>query len=161
MNLSTFTWIHTVLSLGAIVAGFVVVIGMQRRQASPSWIAAFLASAVATSVTGFGFPFDHFLPSHWVGVISLVVLGLAILGHYVFGQSALGRSIYLMGSIIGLYLLVFVLIAQAFLKVPALHALAPTQTEPAFAIAQIAALIVFIILGIAAARASRPRPAVV
>jgi len=159
MNLATLTSIHTVISLGAILAGFVVVFGMMRRQASPFWIAAFLGSALATSVTGFFFPFDHFLPSHWVGVVSLIVLGLAVLGHYVFGQSAFWKSIYLMGSIIGLYLLVFVLIVQAFLKVPALHALAPTQSEPAFAVAQIGALIFFLILSIAAARASRPRPA--
>ena len=93
-------------------------------------------TTVATSVTGFGFPIDIILPSHIVGIISLVVLAIAIIARYAFHLSGFWRSVYVIGAGIALYLNVFVLIVQLFRKVPVLNALAPTQSEPPFALAQ-------------------------
>lgn len=149
MDLATFTAIHTALSLIAMAAGLVVVIGLLRNRTMPWWTALFLLTAVATSATGFGFPFNGFLPSHAVGIVSLIVLAAAILARYLFRFAGAWQWIYVAGIVVGLYLDVFVGVVQAFQKIPALHALAPTQTEPAFAYAQIGTLIVFIVLGIA------------
>lgn len=156
LGMSTFTFIHTALSLVALVAGIFVMIGLLGSKTLDGWTALFLATAVATSATGFGFPFDHFLPSHWVGVISLVVLALAILGRYVFHFAGAWRWVYAVGVVLALYLDVFVAIVQAFLKIPALTPLAPTQSEPPFAIAQGVALVIFVVLAIAAARKFHP-----
>jgi hypothetical protein len=120
------------------------------------WTLLFLATTVATSVTGFGFHREQLLPSHIVGIISLVLLAVAILALYVFALRGAWRRIYVVTAVASLYLNVFVLIVQGFLKVPALHALAPTQNDPPFAIAQGIALIAFIAIGIAAARRFRP-----
>jgi hypothetical protein len=102
-----------------------------------SLTAIFLTTTVLTGVTGFGFPFDHLLPSHKLGIISLVVLAIAIPARYLFHLAGSWRRIYVVGASMALYLNVFVLIAQLFMKVPALKALAPTQSEPPFLVAQI------------------------
>src|SRR5262245_5236453 len=153
-----YTAIHTILSLVALVAGLVVVAGLLGARLMPVWTALFLVTAVATSVTGFGFPVSHFMPSHAVGVISLVALGLAIVARYRLNLAGPWRWIYTVGIVIGTYFLVFVTIAQAFSKVPALRAAAPTMSEPPFAVSQLAALVLFVALGIAAARAFHPGP---
>src|SRR5207245_4727097 len=116
------------------------------------WTALFLATTVATSVTGFAFPFDHLLPSHKVGIISLVVLAVAILARYAFHLAGAWRRIYVITAIAALYLNVFVGVVQSFLKVPALHALAPKQTEPPFMVTQLVILAIFILFGIIAAK---------
>jgi hypothetical protein len=118
----------------------------------------FLATTVATSVTGFGFPVDHFMPSHAVGLISLVVLTLAIVARYRRHLAGAWRAIYVVTAVMALYFNVFVLIVQAFRRVPPLNALAPTQTEPPFQIAQLAALVLFAALGIVAVMRFRPAP---
>ena len=159
LGLSTFTWVHTLLSLVGIVSGFVVVKGLFASQRLDGWTALFLASAVATSVTGFFLPADRFMPSHGVGVISLVVLAFAILARYGLHLAGAWRRIYAAGAVLALYFLVFVGVAQLFAKVPALHALAPTQSEPPFAIAEGAVLVLFVVLTIAAAIKFRPRVA--
>jgi len=151
LGLSTFTFVHTVLSLAALVAGIVVIAELFGPRALEGWTALYLATAVLTSATGFFLPSDHFGASQWVGVISLVALGLAILGRYVFHLAGAWRWIYAVGAVVGLYFLVFVGIAQAFGKVPALHALAPTQSEPPFAITQLVVLVIFVVVAIAAA----------
>jgi hypothetical protein len=115
----------------------------------------FLATTAATSLTGYGFPFDHLLPSHIVGAISLVVLALAIYARYGRHLSGGWRTVYVIGATTALYLNVFVLVVQSFMKVPVLHDLAPTQSEPPFAVAQLAVLILFIVLGTLAVRGSR------
>lgn len=155
--MTTFTSVHVVLSLVGIVSGLVVVAGLTAARPLDAWTALFLVSTVATSVTGFGFPFDHVLPSHVVGVISLVVLGVAMLARY--GQHLAGawRTAYVIASAVALYLNVFVLIVQAFRRVPALAAMAPTQSEPPFLLAQLVVMAVFIGLGIAAVRGFRDR----
>jgi hypothetical protein len=154
--MSTFTFIHVALSLIGIVTGFVVAAGMLRSDRLAGWTLAFLATTVATSVTGFGFHRDQLLPSHIVGIISLILLAIAIVALYVFALRRAWRWIYVVTAIASLYLNFFVLIVQAFLKVPALHALAPTQNEPPFAIAQGIALVVFVAIGAAAVRKFHP-----
>jgi hypothetical protein len=159
LGLSIFTWVHTLLSLVGIASGLMVVKGLLSSQRLDGWTALFLASAVATSVTGFFLPADHFGPSHWVGVISLVALAFAILSRYGLHLAGAWRRIYAVGAVLALYFLVFVGVAQLFAKVPALHALAPTQAEPPFAIAEGAVLVLFVVLTVAAAIKFRPQAA--
>lgn len=155
-NILTFTGVHTWLSLVAIATGLVVVIDLFRGRTAPAWTAMFLITAVLTSATGYGFPFTGLKPSHVVGAVALVVLAAALAGLYVFALNGVWRGIYAAGAVISLYLLVFVALAQAFAKVPALQALAPTQSEPPFALAQGVLLLVFIGVGIGAVRRFRP-----
>jgi drug/metabolite transporter (DMT)-like permease len=156
LGMSTFTYVHTVLSLIALVAGLIVVIGLLTSKRLDWWTALYLASAVATSATGFGFKVDSYGASHVIGGISLVVLLVAILARYVLHLAGAWRWIYAVTAVGGVYFLVFVAIAQAFKKVPALMTLAPTLSEPPFALAQLGALVVFVVLAIAAARTFRP-----
>ena len=151
LGMTTFTFVHVVLSLIGIFSGFVVVFGLLAGKRLDGWTALFLVSTVATSVTGFLFPFHRFLPSHGVGILSLLVLAIAILARYALHLAGAWRRIYAATAVISLYLNVFVLIAQAFQKVPGLKAMAPTQSEPPFLVTQAVALAVFVLLGIGAA----------
>jgi len=155
-GMDTYTFVHVVISLVGIGSGLVVLVGLLTGKRLDGWTALFLLTTAATSLTGFGFPFDHLLPSHIVGIISLVALAVAAAARYVFHLAGFWRPIYVAGAVVSLYFNVFVLIVQLFLKVPALHALAPTQAEPPFAIVQGAVLVLFIVLGIVAAVRSRP-----
>jgi hypothetical protein len=155
MTLETFTAVHVVLSLIGIVAGFVVVLSFFRGKRLRVWTALFLLTTVATSVTGFAFPVDHLLPSHIVGAISLVVLAVAIVALFGLHFRGVWRGIYVVSTALALYFNVFVGITQAFLKVPALHALAPQQTEPPFVVAQLLVLALFILLTVVAVKRFR------
>lgn len=156
---ATFTWIHVILSLIGIASGFAVASALLYGDMRSRWTTTFLATTAATSVTGFLFPFDTFLPSHWVGVISLLVLAPALFALYVRNLDGVWRTAYVVTALAALYLNVFVLVVQTFRKVPALHALAPTESEPPFAIVQGLVLIAFVALGYLALRALRPRGA--
>jgi hypothetical protein len=156
LGLTTFALIHTLLSLVAIVAGIVVVKGLLGSRVPGGWTALYLVTAIATSATGFGFPFERFIDSHWTGAASLVVFALVILARYAFRLAGFWRWVYALGMVLGLWFLVVVLIAQAFKKVPALTAMAPTQTEPPFLVAQLVAFAVLGVLAIAAVRKFRP-----
>ena len=156
-DLATFTIIHTVISLVALVAGVIVVAGMARGQASPFWTVLFLVTAVATSATGFGFPFNGVLPSHVIGAIALVLLAAVLVARYVKRLAGAWRSIDAVGIVLNAYFLVFVTIVQAFQKIPALKSIAPTGTELPFAVVQVIALVMVVALGAAAVR-SAPRP---
>src|SRR5213083_988533 len=158
MAASTFTLVHVMVSLVGIVSGFVVVFGLLAGKRLDRWTALFLTSTVVTSVTGFGFPFDHLLPSHKVGIISLVVLTVAILARHAFHLAGAWRWIYVVSAAVALYLNVFVLVVQAFEKVPALKAMAPTQSEPPFLVAQLVVLAVFIALSVLAVKRFRDKP---
>lgn len=154
--MSTFTLIHVLISIVGIVSGFVVVAAMLKGRRPNGWTLVFLASTVATSVTGFGFHRSQLLPSHIVGILSLVLLAAAILAFYVFALARAWRWVYVVCGVAALYFNVFVLIVQAFLKVPMLHALAPQQNELPFVLAQGAVLVAFVALGFAAVRRFHP-----
>lgn len=156
MSVSTFTGVHVVLSLIGIFSGFIVLFGMFGARRLPGWTAEFLLTTVLTSVTGFFFPRDHLLPSHVVGIISLVLLALAILALYGYRLARSWRWIYVAGAVAALYLNVFVGVVQAFQKLTFLQPLAPTQTEPPFLIAQAVMLAVFVLFGIVAVRSFYP-----
>jgi hypothetical protein len=150
-NLSLFTKVHVVISLIGIASGLVVMCGLLVGRKLNQWSALFLISTAATSLTGFFFPFQGITPGIIVGIISLVILAVAILARYVRHLAGRWRWIYVVTAMSALYLNVFVLIAQLFQKVPALKALAPTQSEPPFAVAQLLVLALFVALTIVAA----------
>ena len=157
MTIATYTLIHVVISLVGIASGFVVAFGLLGGKRLDGWTALFLVTTVATSVTGFGFPFEHLSPGHKVGIISLIVLAVAIPARYVFHLAGAWRRIYVITAMIALYLNVFVLVVQSFEKVATLKAMAPTQSEPPFLVAQVVVLVLFIVLTtIAAKKFSNP-----
>jgi hypothetical protein len=145
MNLAVFTLVHVLLSLTAIGCGFVVLYGLLTSKRFDRWTALFLITTVTTSATGFLFPFHQFLPSHGVGMISLLVLAVAIPARYAFHLMLAWRKTYVVSAIASLYLNVFVLVAQLFQKVHFLKALAPTQTELPFFVTQLLVLILFVV----------------
>jgi hypothetical protein len=154
-DLDGFTLFHILLSLVGIASGFVVLGGFLSSARLDGATHIFLASTVATNVTAFGFPFFQLLPSHIVAIVSLVVLAVAIYARYFTTLSGIWRPVYVISATAALYLNVFVLIVQTFLKNPALSTLAPTQSEPPFAATQGAVLVAFVILGWMALRRFR------
>lgn len=156
LSLSAFTILHVLISLAAIAAGIVVVIGMLRAERLSGWTAIFLAFTLLTSLTGFLFPVKGFTPALGTGAISAIILLVALWALYGGHLTGAWRWIYAVCAVAALYLNVFVLIVQAFLKVPPLHALAPTGSEPPFLAAQGAALIVAVVVGFIAVRRFRP-----
>ena len=146
----TLTKIHVVISLIGILTGVVVLIGLISGRRLNGWTAWFLTSTVGTSVTGFFFPFHGVTPGIILGIISLLLLAVAIFARYFRRFVGAWRWIYVVTAMIALYLNVFVLIAQLFQKVPSLRALAPTQTDPPFLVAQLSTLLIFVLLTIAA-----------
>jgi len=148
--------LHVVVSLVGILSGVIVLVGMLGAKRLHGWTGLFLATTVLTSVSGFFFPRDHLLPSHIVGILSLVVLVAAILALYAFRLAGAWRWVYAAGAVVALYLNVFVAVVQAFLKLSFLKPLAPTQSEPPFLIAQLAVMAIFVVLGIAAIRSFHP-----
>lgn len=149
--LSLFTKLHVVISLIGIVSGLVVMFGLLVGRRLNRWTALFLISTVSTTVTGFLFPFHGVTPAIVVGIISLVLLAIAIFARYGRHLAGTWRWIYVVTAMISLYLNVFVLIVQLFQKVPVLKALAPTQSEPPFAVTQLVVLALFVFLTIIAA----------
>lgn len=145
-GMTTLTFVHVVISLIGIATGFVVAAGLLGNKRYDGWTATFLVTTIATSVTGFMLPFTQLLPSHIFGFISLAVLAVAGFARYTRGLSGAWRWIYVATAMFALYLNAFVLVVQIFLKIPAANALAPTQSEPAFLIAQSALLALFIFI---------------
>jgi|SRR3989442_14305155 hypothetical protein len=163
MSLSTFVTVHVIISLIGIVAGIIVMIGLLGSNRMPGLTAIFLLFTILTSATGFLIPpllSEKLLPSHIVGILSLVLLAIACVALYGMKLSGAWRSVYVVTAMTSLYLNVFVLIIQAFLKVPALHTLAPSvpPSEPPFAIVQGIVLVFFVIVIIGAVRRFRPMP---
>jgi hypothetical protein len=156
MSLSTFTTLHVIISLIGIVAGLVVLLGMLGGRKLDSWTAIFLATTVLTSATGFLFPFNKLLPSHVVGIISLVVLAIALLALYGLHLAGAWRWIYVATAVLALYLNVFVGVVQSFQKLAFLQPFAPTQTEAPFIVAQVAVLTIFAVLGFLAVKRFHP-----
>jgi hypothetical protein len=157
-GLTTFTLVHVVLSLVGIFAGCVVAGGLVAGKRLDGWTGVFVVTTVATSVTGFGFPFVTFLPSHAVGIISLVVLAVVIVARYAKHLAGPWRRIYVAGTVVALYLNVFVLLVQLFRRLPALIVAAPKQQEPPFVLTQLLVLALFVWLWRAAAKGFRSEP---
>jgi hypothetical protein len=158
MFLTIFTLVHVVSSLIGIGSGLVVMYGLLARKRLNGWTVIFLATTIATSLTGFGFPFHGFTPAHAVGILSLFVLTLAVTGRYRYQLAGSWRWIYVITATLSLYLNVFVLVVQAFQKIPALKAIAPTQSEPPFALTQLVVLTIFVLLGVLAVLRFRIEP---
>ena len=156
LSTSTYTFIHVLISLVAIATGLIVLFGMISGKRLDSMTALFLFTTVLTSMTGFGFPIDHGItPGIKVGIISLIMLAIAILARYALHLTGVWRAIYVITAAISLYLNVFVLIVQSFGKIAALKALAPTQSEPPFLIAQVVVLVIFVVLTVLAVKRFR------
>ena len=160
MSLSVFTTVHVIISLIAIVAGIVVMFGLLGSSRMPGLTAIFLLFTILTSATGFLFPFEKLLPSHMIGILSLVLLAIACIALYGMKLSGAWRWIYVLTAMISLYFNVFVLVIQSFLKVPALTALAPGNppSGPVFAVVQGVVLLFFVIVIVGAIRRYRPTP---
>src|SRR5436305_4494375 len=163
LSLSTFVTLHVIISLIGIAAGLVVMIGILGSRRMPGWTAVFLLFTILTNATGFLIPpllSEKLLPSHMIGLLSLLLLAIACFALYGQKLSGSWRWIYALTALISLYLNVFVLVIQSFLKLPALHALAPSvpPSEPPFAILQGIVLVFFIIVIIGAIRRFRPLP---
>jgi hypothetical protein len=158
LSISTFTLVHVVLSLVGILSGLPVLVGMLGAKRRPAWTALFLATTMATSVSGFFFPAAGFGPSHILGVLSLVTLAVALLARYINRLAGASRWIYVTAVMLALYLNVLVGIVQAFQKLAFLQALAPTQSEPPFLYTQLAVLAIFVVLAIVALIRFRPAP---
>ena len=156
MSLATYTTVHVVISLIGIASGLIVLAGLLGGKLSSPWNSLFLVTTVLTSVTGFAFPNTKVTPGIILGVLSLIVLAIAIFAFYGRHLHGIWRRTYVITAMIALYFNVFVLVAQLFEHVPAIHALAPTQTEAPFKIAQLLLLVVFAVLIGAAAKKFRP-----
>jgi hypothetical protein len=161
MSLSVFTTVHVIISLIAIVAGIIVMFGLLGSNPMPGLTGIFLLFTILTSATGFLFPFEKLLPSHMIGILSLVLLAIACIALYGMKLSGPWRWIYVLTAMISLYFNVFVLVIQSFLKIPALTALAPGNppSGPAFAVIQGIVLLFFVVVIIGAMRRYRPMPA--
>ena len=164
MSLATFTLVHVVISLIAIVAGVIVMFGLLGSKQLPGLTAIFLVFTIFTSVTGFMFPFKELLPSHVFGVISLVLLAFACVALYGMRLSGVWRPVYVVTAMTSLYLNVFVLVVQSFLKIPPLQALAPSvppapPSGPVFAVVQGIVLVFFVLVIIGIWRRFRPMAA--
>jgi hypothetical protein len=156
MTLRMFTYLHVYISLIAIGAGFIVVYGMIAARRVPLLTAVFLFMTALTSLTGFLFPFKGVTPAIVLGLLSLIVLVIAIIARRRSQTSGIWRGTYVISSILSLYFNFFVLIVQSFQKIPSVHTLAPTQTELPFKLAQLATLIVVVVVTIVAFKKYRP-----
>jgi len=147
MSIETFTQLHTGISLIAIVTGLIALVGMLRGSA-PGWIThVFLATTALTTITGFLFPISVFTPALGTGIVSTALLIPAFAGLYAFHLAGAWRWIYATTAIAALWLNCFVLVVQSFQKIGPLHVLAPHGSEPAFQVAQGAALVVLVAIG--------------
>jgi hypothetical protein len=153
-SLIALTVVHTALSLIALLLGLWIVWAMIRRRALAAAEPWYLATSLATSLSGFAFPVTHFLPSHAVGLLSVLLLAAALYARYAAKLAGTWRKVYAATVSLSVYLLVFVSVAQAFSKVAALKALAPTLQEPPFAAAQGVVLVLFVIVTVLTVRAT-------
>ena len=158
MSLATFTLVHVIISLIAIVAGIVAMFGMLGSNRMPGMTAIFLLTTILTNATGFLFPFEGFKPSYVIAGFSLVLLAIACLALYGMKLSGAWRWIYAVTALLSLYFNVFVLVIQSFLKIPTLTALAPGNppSGPVFAVVQGIVLVFFVLMIIGAVRRFRP-----
>src|SRR6266850_1863584 len=159
LNMKIFTFAHVAISLAGILSGFVVLFGLLAAKHLEGWSRAFLATTLATSVSGFFFPFHGITPAIVLGIVSLLLLSVAVFARYARHLQGAWRKTYVIGAVLALYLNVFVLVVQSFLHIPALKDIAPTQNDPPFQLTQLVALAAFIILGVLATLRFRNEPA--
>jgi hypothetical protein len=157
-GMTGFTLFHVAISLIGIFTGFIAVFGMIAGKRLDGLTAIFLVATALTSITGFLFPFHGVTPGIILGILSLLVLAVAIPARYVKHLEGAWRKTYAITATIALYFNVFVLIAQLFAKVPALHALAPKGNEPPFLVSELVVMALFIVLAVAAAIKFHPEP---
>jgi hypothetical protein len=148
LSLSAFTTLHVIISLIAIVAGLIVMFGMLGPNRQPGLTAIFLLFTILTSVTGFMFPFGGVTPGILIGILSCILLTIACIALYAMHLAGAWRWIYLVTALVSLYLNVFVLVIQSFLKIPALHEIAPGNPPagPVFAVIQGIVLVFFVVM---------------
>src|SRR5712691_4689039 len=156
LSITTYTLIHTVLSLIGIVAGLVVAGALASGTRLDRWATVFLVTTVLANASGFGFPFVKLIAAHVVGMVSLVVLAVVIVADYVKHFAGPWRTTYAVGVVLATYLNVFVLVVQLFKRIPVLFVAAPTQSEPPFALTQVLVLALFVWLGVGAVKGFRP-----
>lgn len=156
LGMSPLLFVHVVISLIGIATGAVVVYSLLTSRPHGGWTAAFLATTVLTSVTGFPLPATQLLPSHIFGVLSLILLAVALTALYVYRLAGAWRWIYVASALTSLYLNVFVGVAQSFQKLPLLKGLAPTQSEPPFLFVQVLVLALFVLFAVLAVKRFRP-----
>ena len=158
LSLSAFTNLHVIITLIAIVAGLIVMFGMVGPYKSGGLTAIFLLFTILTSVTGFMFPFNGVTPGILIGILSVILLVLACLALYSMKLAGPWRWIYVLTALVSLYLNVFVLVIQSFLKITPLHELAPGNPPagPAFAVVQGIVLVFFVVMIIQVWRRFRP-----
>ena len=157
MSMSTFIDVHVALSLIGIASGLVALFAMIKGKLARAATPVFLATTVLTSITGFPIPPYGFDPPRAFGVASLVLLALSVLGLYVFKLAGHWRWLYVTTALAALFLNSFVAVVQTFQKIAFFHALAPTQSEPPFLVAQVLLLAAFLALGFLAVRRFRPQ----
>ena len=155
-GMNTFTAFHVLLSLIGIASGLVVLTGLLTANLMKGWTLLFLVTTLATTLTGFLFPFGGFTPALGVGVLSTLILVVTLAARYRFHLTGAWRWIYVVGAVLAQYLNSFVLVVQSFLKIPALHALAPAGTEPPFAAAQGVVLLFYLVTGFLAVKRFHP-----
>lgn len=156
LSTATFLQIHVALSLIGIATGLVAVLAMIRGKYLRGWTALFLATTVLTSATGFPLPPSGLDPPRIVGWISLVLLAVALAALHGYRLAGAWRPVYVVTATISLYLNCFVAVVQTFRKIDFFHALAPTQQEPPFLLAQLAVLALFIAFGWLGVKRFRP-----
>ena len=159
MSLATYTLIHVIISLIGIGSGFIVLFGMFGSKRLDGIAALFLATTALTSLTGLGFPFERITPGIILAILSLLVLALTVPARYSFHMAGKWRSIYVVTAVIALYFNCVALVGQSFLKISALHALAPTGNEPPFAIAEGILSVLFLVAGVLAVKNFHPADA--
>src|SRR5215467_1529367 len=144
MSIGAFTILHVIITLIAIGSGLIVVGGLFASHKLPVTTALFL------------FTIHGFTPALGVGIVATAILLIALFALCKEHLVGAWRWIYAITAVVSLYLNVFVLVVQSFVKVSALNALAPTQTEPPFAVTQVAVLSIFILIALLAVIKFRP-----
>jgi hypothetical protein len=143
------TLTHLAISLAAILTGIPVLFALLQGRLATALTGVFLALTVLTSVTGFLFHNSSVTPAMVIGGISLLVLAVALYAFYGRHLAGHWRAAFVITATFALYLNVFVLVVQSFIKIPALHALAPSipPAGPIFAVVQGVLLIAFLLAG--------------
>src|SRR5580704_11243087 len=147
MSTQVYTLLHVIISLAAIAAGLIAILALTANKLS-SLTGFFLITTALTSITGFFFPFHGVTPGIILGILSLIVLLLAAIALHARKLHGRWRAVYIVSATLALWFNVFVLFAQLFAKVPALKAIAPTQSSPVFGATQLVVLAAFIVLAL-------------